>query len=468
MTDQRAAVERERELKFDVPDDWELPDPGRLVTDGSVEHETVRLESEYFDTAGRALLHHRLTLRRRSGDADTGWQLKVPDGDARLEIRLPLGDGARTVPAELRAATLGVRGGAALRPLATLNTERDICRLVDAAGALLAEIVVDSVSATPAGELGTPTRWREVEVELAKGSEKFLARVSKWLTKHGAVPSRSGSKLVRALDVDLRIERDLWTLSGVLAAYLDRQLEELVRGDIALRRGQDAIHATRVATRRYRAVLRVCGPVFDPGRAGRLDAELSRYQMALGEVRDRQMLRARFDRHLAELPEELLVGPVAARLDGLLTDEQAQAEAALAAMMRSRRYFALLTELRAWGQRLPIENDRQADEVRPFLAKAERTVGRRLRKAGDDDERLHRARKAAKRARFVAEMSRPATEGSGKKAAKRNKKIQDRLGERQDAVVAAAFLRRAAELAAGSDGVGFTIGLLYARERAAR
>jgi hypothetical protein len=28
-----------------------------------------------------------VTLRRRVGDTDSGWQLKVPEGDARVELR---------------------------------------------------------------------------------------------------------------------------------------------------------------------------------------------------------------------------------------------------------------------------------------------------------------------------------------------------------------------------------------------
>lgn len=468
MAEQGAEVERERELKFDVPDDWELSDPAKLVPGGTIESQSVRLESEYFDTVDRALLRHRLTLRRRTGDTDTGWHLKVPAGDARTEIRLPLGGASRTVPAELREATLGVRAGAALKSLTTLTTEREILRLADESGTPLVEIVVDSVTATPPPELSAPLRWREVEVELTKGTEKFLARTAKWLMKRGAVPSRSGSKLARALGVDLTVTRDPATLSGLIGSYLDEQVEELVRGDVALRRGEDAIHATRVATRRYRSVLRVFGKVFDRERAAALNAELAAFGVALGEVRDRQVLRKRFERRVGGLPTGLIAGPAAARIDALPTAEQGFAEAELAAVMRTRRYFAMLTELRAWREQLPIEFDRQADEVKYFLAKAERTVRRRLKKAGDDDVRLHRARKAAKRARYAAELSQPVTGSSGRKAEERNHEIQQRLGDHQDAVVAADFLRRAAEQAATAGEDGFVLGVLYAQEVAAK
>jgi hypothetical protein len=52
---------------------------------------------------------------------------------------------------------------------------------------------------------------------------------------------------------------------------LGAQYAALIAGDLALRRGQDAIHDTRVATRRYRSVLRVFADLFDPDHATTLD-----------------------------------------------------------------------------------------------------------------------------------------------------------------------------------------------------
>lgn len=72
--------ERERELKFETPDDWSIPDPDVLVPPGGrVRRAVVELESTYYDTDEHALLDAWLTMRRRTGDTDQGWQLKVPD-----------------------------------------------------------------------------------------------------------------------------------------------------------------------------------------------------------------------------------------------------------------------------------------------------------------------------------------------------------------------------------------------------
>ena len=46
MTSRPVAEQRERELKFDVPDDWALPDPAELApTGGSATREVRQLEA---------------------------------------------------------------------------------------------------------------------------------------------------------------------------------------------------------------------------------------------------------------------------------------------------------------------------------------------------------------------------------------------------------------------------------------
>lgn len=459
---------RERELKFDIPSDWTLPDPARFVPPGGgVERSDARLETTYFDTRDRDLLRSRITLRRRTGDTDVGWQLKVPDGNARTEIRLPLG--GRGIPAELRDATLGVRGGAALQPLATLVDQREIHRLCGVDGAPLAEIVVDTVTALQLREVGVTKHWREVEVELAGGDEKLLERVAKWLAKRGAEPSRSSSKLARALDYDEGEPRELTMLSGLVSDYLDAQAAAIVRGDIDLRRGRDAVHATRVGTRRYRSVLRVLGALFDAERAAALDAELAWIAGTLGALRDRQVLRERLDDAVADLPPELIMGLVADRIHERLDAEEQQARDKLIAAMRSKRYYALLRELQEWRKQPTVVADEPADNVALYLARARRKVRRRIARAPQGEgrsEALHGVRKAAKRARYIAELARPELGAKAKAIRKDMKHTQQRLGIRQDSVVAAEFLRHMGAAAGSLGENGFTYGVLHERELA--
>ena len=88
----------ERELKWDVEEDYPLPRLDDIVAGAEVEHSTVQLTSAYYDTPDGDLQAHGVLLRRRDGDDDTGWQLKVPSDDGRVEIRTPLSD---TPPSEL-------------------------------------------------------------------------------------------------------------------------------------------------------------------------------------------------------------------------------------------------------------------------------------------------------------------------------------------------------------------------------
>lgn len=474
MTANVAREQRERELKFDVPPDWVLPDLTGVVPEGgSIQASTVQLESKYFDTPAHDLLGNRLTLRRRSGATDEGWQLKVPDGDARTEIRLPLNGAA--APKQLQQITLGVRRGAPLRPVAIVRTHRDVRLITDAQGTGLAEVVVDDVTAEAVGPSVTVTTWREVEVELKEGGdERILRKVANRLRKRGALDASSGSKLARALGEAPPVPtRRGKTVLGAVLRYLDEQYEAIVGGDLALRRGHDMIHKTRVATRRYRSVLRVFGSLFDPERAAALDAELKWYAAALGEVRDLQVLRGHLFEDLDELPPELVLGPVAARLTETFATQIGQAQRKLDAAMRSKRYLALLEELRTWAIKPPVRaDDAPAAELARYLTKAEKKYRKRLAAAEklDDGEpgkhvAMHRARKAAKRARYTAELSVPTLGKRARKAVEHGKQEQDRLGERQDAIVAVDFLRRVGAAAGTTPGEnGFTFGILVGRE----
>ena len=78
----------EQEDKFDVDSDWVLPQLTELVPDGGrLDQETRKLDNTYFDTPGAGLRSFGITLRRRVGGSETGWQLKVPSGTARTELQ---------------------------------------------------------------------------------------------------------------------------------------------------------------------------------------------------------------------------------------------------------------------------------------------------------------------------------------------------------------------------------------------
>lgn len=458
----------ERELKFDVPDGWLLPDASQVAPAGaSVQVETVRLHSAYYDTAERDLLRHGVTLRRRTGDDDSGWHLKVPRGDARTEVRLPLA--GESVPEELASLVAALTGGEPLHVIASLDTERTVNRLVSPSGTVLAEIADDSVTSTATGDAAVIQQWREVEVELGDADERLLRRSARWLAEAGAVPSRSGSKLARAVGAESVGSRPPdGSLAALVVSYLREQHRAMVRGDIELRRGGDAVHRTRVATRRFRSVLRVFPDLFDDDRRRHLDTELKWYAGDLGVGRDLQVMRRHLLDAAGELPDAVrdrTVDYLTARLDEDERDERER----LLVILNSDRYATLLRAVRAFVEATPGGVDKPATKVRRHLRQAKRKAAKRMSAAvaAGADDRTHRARKAAKRARYTAELAAPVLGAKVERVAKRHEDVQDELGVLQDAIVASAYLERITPRAGGR--AGFGIGLLWRdqQERAA-
>ncbi|MBC2640203.1 MULTISPECIES: CYTH and CHAD domain-containing protein [unclassified Rhodococcus (in: high G+C Gram-positive bacteria)] len=471
--------QREREDKYEVDPDFAVPDLAEaLPADGRIERATVDLDSVYYDTADNDLFRHHVTLRRRTGGVDAGWHLKVPADKARTEIRLPLDDGD-SVPAELADLVAGVSLGKPLHPVAMISTVRSAHRLYDKQNTLLAEVDDDRVRATAVGESARASEWREVEVELGEGGdEKLLKRIGKRLTRGDAHPSGRASKLARALSADsdqvLTAGED-GTARAVVLAYVDAQIQAIVGGDVALRRGHDPVHPTRVGIRRLRSILRVYGPLFDSASRDWMDTELSWYAGLLGEVRDRQVQRERFATAVAGLPTELVLGPVAARIENDLLSEQLHHRGAVMEALSGDRYRTLLTVLTSWRSDPPLtEAAEEPKAVKRGVRRAGKKADKRVAVAavaavGTEDEALHRARKACKRARYAAELGAPVLgKKKSKKRVKKYKKLQEVLGEHQDSVVAAGILRTLGARAGSTPGEnGFTFGLLYGLEQQA-
>ena len=474
----------ERELKYNAAADYVLPPLDGLDTStdadsGRVGVETVRLDSVYFDTADHDLLARNITLRCRTGDADNGWQLKVPTGDARTEIRLGPTGGHTTVPKELAVLVAGTRRGKALRHTVTIRTDRTVHRVTNTAGEVVVEVADDHVDAVaPGRSAATLSSWREIEAELGPaGTQDTLTVIGERLAQAGATASTSPNKVAKALGMtpgtdQLPATTGRKTTAGdVIRTYLAEQDNALIDGDLALRRGLGGIHPTRVATRRLRSSLRIFAAYFDRERATGFDADLAWYAALLGEVRDREVQRARFGRMISDLPPEQVLGPVAARIEEHLLAEQMQHQKMLDKAMNSRRYLALLRESARWVTDPPFTD--LAEQKPAALRRQVRSAAKKVRKhlaAGlaptGTDEGLHKARKAGKRARYAAELAHPVLGKKTKDAVNQYKELQDILGDLQDGFVAADVLRRiAAGTAQHANENGFTYGLLYAQEQ---
>lgn len=253
----------------------------------------------------------------------------------------------------------------------------------------------------------------------------------------------------------------------LLREFLAVQHEALVAGDCALRAGADAVHPTRVATRRMRSTLRVFESFLDTDRARRLDGELSWLAGLLGSLRDADVQRERLLAALQALPPEAVAGPVGPRITGFLDLRTEQARAALDAAMGERRYADLMAECAGWATDPPFSHraGKTASALEGALDGATRKVRRTLASAlaTGDEEQLHRARKQGKRARYAAELAAPTLGRASRKRIRRFERLQTILGEHQDAVVAGQVLRRIAESVTARES-GFTFGVLYARE----
>ena len=463
------AIAREIESKFDVAPDYELPSfDGFHGPDGRVEVDEVFLSSTYYDTGDLDLLRYRLTLRRREGDADTGWHLKVPGNGFRTEVRWPL-EGAEP-PAELAGLLRPFVGGSTPSEIVRLDVTRTRHRILDADGALIAEVARDDVRAHALGGEVRAPRWHEVEVELGPaGDADALEALSAAVQKAGAYASTSRSKLARALlgigNEGLGTPRT--SAGAVLIDYIAAQSDAIVAGHFAISRdAKDSIHQTRVAGRRLRSTLRTFEALFDQQQAIELENELKWYADVLGEVRDREVLRARLTAAIKDLPSELVVGPVAEQIDLRLAREIAQRRADALEVMAGERYAALLATVTHWRDDPPFTAaaGRPADTLHDAVDGAEHRLGKRLRaatKPAGTDAQLHRARKAGKRVRYAVE----ATDGEQSIEIARWKEIQDLLGEFQDSVVATEILRRLADDAWSHGENGFTYGVLLASER---
>jgi CHAD domain-containing protein len=466
----------EVEKKFDVPAGTVFPSFDGLATVARVEREPAQsLDAVYFDTPGRDLSAHKITLRRRTGGPDAGWHLKLPAGpDARTEVQAPLdaaGDPADTaVPEELLDIVLAVVRDRPLAPVARITTTRNVVMLYGSDGAALAEFCDDEVSAWALGSGdGEEQRWHEWELELAdgeiEGGRDLLKRLSNRLLDAGAAPAGHGSKLVKVLETagSLPEAPETTEFSDPVHRAVAEQVDELLVWDRAVRADTyDSVHQMRVTTRKIRSLLQASEEAFGLTDDAWILDELRQLAAVLGVARDAEVLAERYEAALKGLPDDLIRGPVYERLvEGAKRSYQAGLRRSLAAM-RSTRYFRLLDALEALVAAQAPEAA-PGEEPKPVSIDS---AYKRVQKAAKNaaaatehrDEALHRIRKGAKRLRYVAAAT------GEPKVSDRAKTIQTLLGDHQDSTVSRAHLLQQAAVAYAAGEDTFTYGLLYQLE----
>ena len=463
----------ETERKYEVETGAELPPLAEVSGVAEVSAAvTAKLDAVYFDTADLRLLRNGVTLRRRTGGSDSGWHLKIPTGeDSREELTEPLDDDLGEPPSALRDLTAGLTRGKNLRQVARVETDRVTRQLLGRAGEALAEVSDDTVTATALVGPSTVDEWREVEVELAAGGDvEVLDRVEKTLRRAGCRRSGTRAKVARVLPLDSPA-RSAGTAGDVVLDYLSAQVAAILRHDLGVRRGlDDAVHQLRVAIRRLRSALRVFGRVVDRSRTSGLSDELRWLGRRLSPARDLEVQEARFREMVAALPDELVLGPVAARLTTHFSPAGAAANQRVRRTLDGKRYRRLLEELDRLLTAPPLTRRarRPAHKELPrHIRRAYRKTVRRMRAvpAGEGREReLHRTRKAAKRFRYGVECVEPVIGKQAKRSRKDAKALTKLLGEHQDSVVARPVLRELGARAHTAGENGFTFGLLLEQE----
>lgn len=265
-------------------------------------------------------------------------------------------------------------------------------------------------------------------------------------------------------------------------ALLDKRLRAMLHREPGVRDGSDIedLHQMRVAVRRMRAALKAARPLLDHTWADGLRAELGRLGRALGPVRDLDVMIERARGEVATLPQA--EQDAGTRLLAVLEHERAAARAAMLDELDADRHATLRRKLvEAVSAPLP---EPPPDVARPALIDLVRAETRKLTKAvrrsGDDppDMTLHDLRIRTKRLRYTGELVEPAmrdADGARTKEAARVRKmlkaaerLQEVLGDHQDACVAEHRIRTLL------DGLGatpdahevFVGGRLVERERA--
>jgi CHAD domain-containing protein len=472
---------REVEDKFRVHSRFELPnlEQAPLVARVSPPR-TCTLVATYYDTADLRLAREGITLRYRQGDGSDGWTLKLPVAAARVGVRDEInapGD-PNGLPEELRSLVVGYVRSSELAPRATLRTTRTTYDAHDEAGELLAEVVDDHVEALQGDR--TAAKFREVEVEDRGGGSTALDEIGDVLRAAGAVGGEFQPKVVRALGRSATSAPEPPEPSEVrpedparaaVAALLRRHVRRLIALDVDVRVGApDAVHQMRVTSRRLRAGLREFAELLDPAWSDRLQEELKWLAGELSGARDREVVAERLLDRLAALPPELVLGPVAQRLTSALGEHADVTQAAVERALASDRYVRLLDDLVDAAMH-PRTNDLAnlacREVLPPIMDQSWRRLSKRAgraRAAAEEPAGFHKTRIAAKRTRYLAEALAPVFGKQADRFASEMERVQEVLGEHQDAVVAGELLQRVAQ-APRVGRAAFTLGVLYAQQQ---
>lgn len=223
-----------------------------------------------------------------------------------------------------------------------------------------------------------------------------------------------------------------------LAGQVEQRAEEVRRDE------PGGVHQMRVTVRRLRSLLVSYRRLLDRQRTEPLRAELAWLGDLLGEARDAEVVLSRLLLRLEANPDRRGVDEAAGRAELVWRGRYRDAHDELVAALGSERYRALLADLTDLAADPPFRG-RAAKRVRRVVPELLRRDVDRLRRRMADlpdptdpghVEQLHAARKAAKRVRYAAEVTRPAYGKDAKRLVRAMKRFSDQLGHHHDVSMA--------------------------------
>ena len=445
----------ERELKLAADARFRMPSIYGLGGAAVRSAPPERNASTYYDTDDLRLARWGASLRHRPGE---GWTVKLPaERDAPFLVRPEIvfeGNGD-SPPAGAVELVRGFIRGEELKPRVYMTTIRRRTDLHDAAGQLLGGVVDDAVSVIDGDS--PPASFRELEVEIAdETTPALLDALVERLRQAGAGAPDQTAKYVRALgpaspllpEVEVPDLGADASAGNVVRRAIALSAIRLIRHDPVVRLDTDpeGVHQARVATRRLRSDLRTFRPLVDEAWSSALRDELGWLADLLGDVRDGDVLLERLRHRVAELPDAH-ERDAAAGVLATLEHERDTAHSTLLEALHGRRYLRLLDDLVAAANAPSLRdnaNDPASEVVPELLRRPWHKLEKRAGKLGDSpsDEELHAVRIGTKRVRYAAEAVEPIVGKPARAFAKAAERLQDVLGELNDAVVAEHWLAK--------------------------
>ena len=483
------AAHWETEAKFLIEDATHVGDLIDSLDSYDVQSASATdIVDDYWDTPDWHLFRAGWAYRWRDRSGDKSMTLKsykLRDGivQKRQEVERRVlafpQDGSHPLVAEHVADQSDGLRSRDLRELFRVQTHRRLfdIRLSDDA---LVQLGIDQTTITTDGPVKKPApghmTFVELEIELKEGQEESLrqlaaetqqrfgfltARLSKFergLQTAGLSPPRASQMVLLTSTPFVQALREQEPAPADPAIHLAygrllEQFEEMIIQEPRAWEGLDpeGVHKMRVATRRLRSALRAFKKVL-PASIRSFNREFKWLAAALGGVRDLDVARGNLPHFLSEIPPE-----DAAHMNDYqqyLADQWQEERRRLLACLTSPRYGRLKTGFAQLVERGPSMRTMETlgsitigDAAQLLIGKRYRGVLRRGREitSVSSDESLHALRIQCKRLRYLLEFFRPTYGELLKAETTRLKKLQDVLGDFQDACVASQLLRRYAE-----------------------